>query len=58
MIVLAILFAGVAVLGAFVGLGHIGQSIGGQSITAYGWGLCLNAAAISAFLAYSGVRRA
>jgi hypothetical protein len=35
MIVLAILFAGVAVLGAFVGLEHVGQPIGGQSITAY-----------------------
>ena len=58
MIVLTILFAGAAVLGALVGLGHIGQSIGGQSITAYGWGLCLNAAAISAFLTYTRARRA
>ncbi|MCJ2086334.1 hypothetical protein MKK88_10055 [Methylobacterium sp. E-005] len=58
MTALAILFASIATLGAFVGLEYVGHPIGGQSITAYGWGLCLNAAAIAAFLAYRSLQRA
>ena len=49
----AILFAGLAVLGALVGLEHVGHPMSGQSPVTYGWTLCINAAAITAFLVYS-----
>lgn len=58
MFLFALLFAGLAVLGALVGLGHVGHSVGSQSIQSYGWALCLDAAAIAAFLAYTRVRNA
>jgi hypothetical protein len=58
MIVSAALFAGLAILGALVGLEHVGHPMSGQSVNAYGWGLCVNATAISLFLIYFRVQRA
>lgn len=51
MFIFAIVFAAVAVLGAAIGLGHVGHPIGGQSVESYGWGLFINGSAIAAFLA-------
>jgi hypothetical protein len=51
MFIFAIVFAAVAVLGAAIGLGHVGHPIGGQSVESYGWGLFINGSAIAAFFA-------
>lgn len=51
MLVFAIIFGALAVLGAEIGIGHIGHPINGQSIESYGWGLFINGLAISAFFA-------
>lgn len=52
MLIFAIVFGAVAVLGAAIGLGHVGHPIGGQSIESYGWGLFINGLAIAAFFAW------
>lgn len=52
MIVLAVLFAGLSALGALVGLDKIGHPVDGQLIDSYGWALCINAAAIAAYLVF------
>jgi hypothetical protein len=50
MFVFALLFASLAVLGAAIGLGHVGHPINGQSIESYGWALFINGLAIAIFL--------
>lgn len=49
MLIFAAVFGAVAVLGAAIGLGHVGHPIGGQSVESYGWGLFINSLAITAF---------
>ena len=49
MIVLAMLFAAMALLGSLVGLGFIGFPMGQHAITSYGWSLVINGVALSAF---------
>ena len=58
MLLFAILFAALAVLGSLVGFGVIGHSIGSQAIDSYGWGLAINAIAIAGFLLFVRYRRA
>jgi hypothetical protein len=50
MILFAILFAGLAVLGALIGLREIGDLLAAQTIASYGWALCINATAIGFLL--------
>ncbi|WP_331299712.1 hypothetical protein [Methylobacterium oryzae] len=52
MIVLTLVFAGLSALGALIGLGKVGHPMHGQLINSYGWALCINAAAIAAYLAF------
>jgi hypothetical protein len=52
MLLFATLFAAVAILGAFVGLGVVGEPIGGHALNHYGWGLAVNGFAIAAFLVF------
>lgn len=58
MLLFAILFAGVAILGSLVGFGTIGHPIGSQAIDSYGWGLAINAIAIAGFLLFVRHQRA
>lgn len=51
MFVFALVFGALAVLGAAIGIGHVGHPIGGQSVESYGWGLFINGAALAAFFA-------
>lgn len=52
MLIFAVVFGAVALLGAAIGLGHVGHPIGGQSVESYGWGLCINGLATAAFFAW------
>ena len=62
MFVFALVFGALAVLGAAIGIGHIGHPINGQSIENYGWALFINGLAIAilspcaVFLRRPGVR--
>lgn len=58
MLLFAILFAGLAILGSLVGFGTIGHPIGSQAIDSYGWGLTINAIAIAGFLLFIRHQRA
>lgn len=58
MLLFAILFAGIAILGSLVGFGTIGHPIGSQAIDSYGWGLAINAIAIAGFLLFVRHQRA
>jgi hypothetical protein len=49
MLVFALLFAALAVVGALVGLGQLGHPIYAQSLQSYGWGLAVNAVALAVF---------
>ncbi len=57
MLIFAILFAVLAVLGSLVGFGTIGHPIGSQSIDSYGWAVCVNGVVIAAFLLSVRYRR-
>ena len=52
MLVFALVFAALAVLGAATGLGHVWHPINGQSIDSYGWGLFINGLALAAFFTW------
>ncbi|MDN3570262.1 hypothetical protein [Methylobacterium longum] len=54
MFIFALAFGALAVLGAAVGLGHVGHPIGGQSIEHYGWALFINGLAIATLFAVHG----
>lgn len=58
MLLFATLFAAIALFGALIGLREIGHPVGAQSIASYGWALCINAGALSAFLLHIRGRRA
>lgn len=49
MLVFAFLFAALALLGSFGGLGFVGQPMGQHAVTGYGWSLGINGVALSAF---------
>lgn len=49
MLVFALFFASLALLGSLVGLGFIGHPVGQHAIAGYGWSLVINAVALSAF---------
>lgn len=57
MLFFALLFVSLAILGACVGLGTIGQPMYGQALNSYGWGLCVNGAALTLFFVLTWVRR-
>lgn len=48
MLIFALLFVALAVVGALVGLGQLGHPIYAQSLQSYGWGLSVNAVALAA----------
>jgi hypothetical protein len=52
MLISALVFAALAVLGAAIGLGHVWHPINGQSIDSYGWGLFINGLALAAFFTW------
>ncbi|WP_336485933.1 hypothetical protein [Methylobacterium nigriterrae] len=52
MLVFAVLFAGLAVLGSLVGFGVVGHPIGDQALNSYGWGLCIIGAALAGFFVF------
>lgn len=58
MLLFAILFAGLAILGSLVGFGSVGHPIGGHALNSYGWGLCLNGSALAAFFVFLRFHRA
>jgi ABC-type proline/glycine betaine transport system permease subunit len=58
MLFFALLFAGLAVFGACVGFGTVGQPIYGQALNSYGWALCINGAALTAYFVLTRSRRA
>ncbi|GJD97090.1 hypothetical protein [Methylobacterium iners] len=58
MLVFAILFAALALLGSLVGLGLVGQPMGQHAITGYGWSLVINGLALSAFFLFLKRERA
>ncbi|MCJ2016911.1 hypothetical protein MKK84_05640 [Methylobacterium sp. E-065] len=49
MLIFALLFVALAVVGALVGLGDFGHPIHAQSLQSYGWGLTVNAVALAVF---------
>ena len=53
----AILFAALAVLGCLVGFGSVGHPIGDQALNSYGWSLCINCAALAAFFVFLRYQR-
>lgn len=57
MLFLALLFAGLAVFGACVGLGTVGRPMYGQALNSYGWALCVNAAALASYFVITRVQR-
>jgi hypothetical protein len=57
MLLFAALFAALAILGIFVGLGVIGEPIGLHALNHYGWGLAVNGLAIAAFLVFVWAHR-
>jgi hypothetical protein len=57
MLFFALLFVSLAILGACVGLGTIGHPMYGQALNSYGWGLCVNGAALATFFVLTWVRR-
>jgi len=57
MVFFALLFVNLALLGACVGIGAIGQPMYGQALNSYGWGLCVNGAALAVFFVITWVRR-
>lgn len=58
MLVFAIFFAALALLGSLVGLGLVGQPMGQHPITGYGWSLVINGLALSAFFLFLQRQRA
>jgi hypothetical protein len=52
MLLFATLFAALAIIGSLVGLGSVGHPIGGHALNSYGWGLCINGAALAAFFVF------
>jgi hypothetical protein len=54
MFVFALAFGALAVLGALIGLGHVGQPMNGQSIDNYGWALFINSLAIASLFVVHG----
>ncbi|WP_408902969.1 hypothetical protein [Methylobacterium radiotolerans] len=57
MLFFALLFVALAIVGACVGLGTIGQPMYGQALNSYGWALCINGAALATFFVLTLVRR-
>jgi hypothetical protein len=57
MLVFALLFGALAVVGALVGLGQLGHPIYAQSLQSYGWGLTVNALALAVFFMLVGLGR-
>ena len=58
MLFFALLFAGLAIFGACVGFGTIGRPMYGQALNSYGWALCINGAALTAYFVLTRSRRA
>ena len=58
MLFFALLFAGLAAFGACVGSGMIGQPMYGQALNSYGWALCINGTALTAYFVLTRSRRA
>jgi hypothetical protein len=52
MLIFALLFTVLAVVGTLVGFGQLGSPIYDQSLQSYGWGLAVNAAALAALFVF------
>lgn len=57
MLIFAILFAGLGILGALVGLGELGHPVGAHGVQAYGWGLTVNAIALAVYFLFMWTQR-
>ena len=52
MLIFAIVFSGLATLGASVGLGLVGHPIDHQSVTGYGWSFAICAFALAGYVLF------
>lgn len=57
MLIFALLFAGLGILGALVGLGELGHPVGAHGVQAYGWGLTVNAIALAVYFLFMWTQR-
>lgn len=57
MLVFALLFMGLAALGACIGFGTIGQPVYGQALNSYGWALCINGVALAVYFVFTRMQR-
>jgi len=52
MLVFAVLFATLGIIGALVGLGELGRPVYQQSLQSYGWGLAINGIALAVYFVW------
>ncbi len=51
-LIFALLFAALGIVGALVGLGELGHPVGAHGVQAYGWGLTVNAIALAVYFLF------